>query len=169
MPNIQVSGIIEESIVDGPGIRYVIFFQGCNIHCFNCQNKHTWDPKGGYPLSSDVIVEQIKNNPILQGITLSGGEALLQKESCLYLIDEAHKINLDVILYTGSTYESLVAQNDKIIDEILSKVDYLCDGPYVDSKRSLTIFFRGSTNQRFIDMKETRKQGKIVLKYNDLV
>jgi anaerobic ribonucleoside-triphosphate reductase activating protein len=167
MPNIRISGIIEESIVDGPGLRYVIFFQGCNINCYNCHNKHTWDINGGYLIDSSQIINSIKNNPLLQGITLTGGEALLQKDNCLFLIEEAKKLNLDVILYTGRIYEDLKSLNDSVINQILDKIDYLVDGPYIDEIRSLTLYFRGSSNQRFIDINKTKEKGTIILKYND--
>ncbi len=163
---IRLSGIIKESIVDGPGIRYVIFFQGCKLNCFMCHNPETISLDGGYLECLDKIVSEFKKDPLIQGITLSGGEPFLQKDAALYLVNKAIEANLDIVIYSGYYYEVLKSLNDEIIAEILEKADYLIDGPFIYKQKSLDLLFRGSKNQRIIDLKKTNITKKIVEKYN---
>lgn len=160
--NIRIAGLVEESIVDGPGIRYVVFTQGCYHNCKGCHNPNTHNPNGGKNIDTKEIVEKIKRNPLINGLTLSGGEPFLQPEPILLLAKEAKKIGLDVISYSGFTYEQLVDKKDETIDELLDTIDYLIDGKFELDKRSLALAFRGSSNQRIIDLKKTRKNNKII-------
>jgi anaerobic ribonucleoside-triphosphate reductase activating protein len=160
---IRLSGIIRESIVDGPGLRYVIFTQGCPHHCPACHNPDTHDLNGGYLKDIDDLIIDINKNPLLSGVTLSGGEPFLQIEACLNLVKKFdHHLNL--IAYTGYTYEHLLkeAQKNTTLDELLNHLDYLIDGMYIKSLKDLTLPFRGSSNQRIIDLKASRLENRII-------
>ncbi|MDL2291973.1 anaerobic ribonucleoside-triphosphate reductase activating protein [Acholeplasma sp. OttesenSCG-928-E16] len=160
---IRLSGVVNDSIVDGPGLRLSIFTQGCLMECEGCQNKETWDINGGSLYNIDDLVIEWRKNPLIKGITISGGEPFLQAESCLELAKRAALDGLDVIIYTGYIYEDLISRKDPIIDELLSYTKYLIDGPFILKKKSLMLLFRGSTNQRIIDIDKTKKQNKVVL------
>lgn len=150
MRTIRLAGIEEESIVDGPGIRFVIFTQGCPHKCKGCHNPHTHSYKGGMEMDIDEIVERIKKNPLLKGITLSGGEPFEQPEACLELIKEVKKLNLDVFGYTGYKIEEIL--KDQAKKKLLSEIDTLIDGRFIQEEKNLLLKFRGSENQRIIDV-----------------
>lgn len=158
---IRLFGIAQESIVDGPGLRLGIFTQGCLHDCKGCQNPGSHPLNGGKLRDTDEIVELMKN-PMLDGITLSGGEPFLQPRSCAELAREAHARGLTVWCYTGYTYEQLVALGEPKT-ELLNEVDVLVDGRFDITQRSLDLYYKGSKNQRTIDVMETRKAGKIIL------
>lgn len=160
--NIRLSGVIKESIVDGPGIRYVIFTQGCKKRCYMCHNNETQPLDGGYVERLDKLVEEWRINPLLKGITLSGGEPFLQPKEILYLIKKAKETNLDVLVYSGYYYEELIKLKNKHINEVLLLADYLIDGPFDYNKKDLNILFRGSNNQRFIDLNKTKNANKVI-------
>lgn len=167
MSKIRIAGYVDDSIVDGPGIRFTIFTQGCAHHCFNCHNPETWAFDKGKDVDIDELISKIKRNPLLQGITLSGGDPLYQVNACLELVKKVKELNsdLDIIIYTGFTFEEL-ANNFKKNNDLLSLLklsDILIDGKYEDSLRDLTLRFRGSTNQRVINLKKTFLEEKIVL------
>lgn len=158
MSKIRIAGYVDDSIVDGPGIRFTIFTQGCAHHCFNCHNPETWAFDKGKDVDIDELISKIKRNPLLQGITLSGGDPLYQVNACLELVKKVKELNsdLDIIIYTGFTFEEL-ANNFKKNDDLLSLLklsDILIDGKYEDSLRDLTLKFRGSSNQRVINLKK---------------
>lgn len=159
--NIRVFGIAPESIVDGRGIRLAIFVQGCCHHCKGCHNPESHPLDGGNLYDTAEIIVMM-NNPLLDGITLSGGEPLLQAEACRELAGAAHDKGLTVWCYTGFTYEQI---QDGVVDDkgLLEYVDVLVDGRFEIEKRSLDLLFRGSLNQRLIDVNKTRKSGKICL------
>lgn len=163
MAKIRISATIEDSIVDGPGLRYVVFTQGCPHHCYKCHNPKTWDLSGGYLISLSKIKKVLKKNKLIKGITLSGGEPLLQVKACLQLASFAKKNNLDVVLYTGYTYEEIISFNNKLIAKLLSNIDYLIDGPFIYENLDLNLLFRGSSNQRIIDVPKTLLANKIIL------
>ena len=153
---LRLSGIVNDSIVDGPGLRYTIFTQGCPHKCPGCHNPQTHDFKGGYVESVDNLLKDIKANPLLNGVTFSGGEPFCQSEALSVLADEIHKLGLDIVTYTGYTFEELY--NDKEHPEyleLLKRTDVLIDGPFMIDLKSLDCKFRGSTNQRIIDVKKT--------------
>ena len=153
---IRLSGYILESIVDGPGIRTVVFTQGCPHHCKGCHNPKTHPFDKGKLMNIEDIVEILTSNPLSTGLTISGGEPLVQENEVLELIKQYKKIkpNHNIMIYTGFTYEYLLKQNNPVINEIFSLTDYLIDGPYIEELRDLTLEFRGSSNQRIIELKK---------------
>lgn len=158
---IRIAGIVNDSIVDGPGIRLTVFFQGCVHHCLNCHNPETHDLNGGYLIDSDEIIQKVKNNPLLDGITLSGGDPLLQVEGVIELSKKCKELGLNVVCFTGFTYEELTKFSK--FDSLIENIDYLIDGRYVDSLRDLSLKYRGSSNQRIIDIKKTLQNSEIIL------
>ena len=158
---IRLSGVIGESIVDGPGFRYVIFTQGCRKRCFMCHNAETQSLDGGYIERIDRIVNDWRKNPMLQGITISGGVLFLQPEAVLQLIKKAKETSLDVIVYSGYYYHELKNYNNKYVNEILETADYLIDGPFEMWNKSLNVLFRGSTNQRIINLKKSTNENNL--------
>ena len=157
---IRIAGITEDSIVDGPGLRLTVFLQGCPHHCKGCHNPETWDYFGGKLVDTDDIIAMMDRNPILDGLTLSGGEPLLQTADCFRLVKEAKKRGLNVWCYTGYTWE--VASTVTNVQALLRFVDVLVDGPFIESQRTLELSWRGSRNQRLIDVQESLRQGKAV-------
>lgn len=157
---IRIADIVQDSIVDGPGIRMTIFTQGCPHHCVGCHNPHTHDPNGGRVVSVDEVVEQMRSNPLLDGITFSGGEPFAQKEAVIYIAHAAHRLGLDVWCYTGWTWEEIMEDPHK--RGLLAYIDVLVDGRFILEQRSLSLKWRGSANQRIIDVKESLFEGKIV-------
>ncbi|MCC8122125.1 MAG: anaerobic ribonucleoside-triphosphate reductase activating protein [Oscillospiraceae bacterium] len=157
----RIANTISDSIVDGAGLRFTVFTQGCPHHCPDCHNPATHDPRGGEETTPEAIMEKMGNNPLLQGLTISGGEPFLQPEECAALAALAHQKGLDVWVYSGYTYEVLggAAEYRALLDE----TDVLVDGPFVAEKKSYDLRYRGSANQRLIDMKRTRAEGKLVL------
>ena len=160
---LRIAGVIRESIVDGPGLRFVVFTQGCTHNCEGCHNPATHALDGGYEINADRILTEFFKNPLLKGITLSGGEPFLQAGELVPIAKAVKAGKKDVVIYTGYTLEALRAMNNDDVNELLSYCDVLVDGPFILAQRDLTLTFKGSRNQRIIDMNETRKQGKIVL------
>ena len=167
---IRIAGAVKESIVDGPGLRFAVFTQGCAHHCPECQNPETWDFEGGYDCGIDKILKAMDENPLLDGITMSGGDPLYQAEASYSLCSKVKEKGLNVVVFTGYTYEELMEleKKDPWIEKLLSVTDILIDGRYEKDKRDLTLIFRGSSNQRVIDMNASRKEGRAVLheRYN---
>lgn len=153
--NLRIAGVVRESIVDGPGIRFTIFAQGCPHGCEGCHNPETHDFNGGYLCSIEKILGEIDKNPLLSGVTFSGGEAFCQAEEFYQLALAVKERSLDIVAYSGYTLEELrqMAKTNKAIGDLLGSIDYLIDGPFVLAERDLTLEFRGSRNQRFISMK----------------
>lgn len=160
---ISLSGVTGDSIVDGPGLRLTIFTQGCLHHCPGCHNPQTHDPEGGSWADTEDILAAAAENPLLDGITLSGGDPFLQPVPCLALAEGAHKIGLNVWTYTGYTWEALLEENDAEKLALLKETDVLVDGPFLLAERSLELQFCGSRNQRLIDVKKSLAEGKVVL------
>ena len=162
---IRLYGLVTDSIVDGPGFRTAIFVQGCPYHCEGCHNPDSQPFDGGTVWRLDDVEKKFANNPLLSGITLSGGEPAEQAGPCAELAYRAHQKGLNVWTYSGSTLEKLTerAETDADLKRLLEETDVLVDGPFILAQRSLELDFCGSKNQRLIDMKETRRQGKIVL------
>lgn len=152
---IRIAGLTGESVVDGPGFRLVIFAQGCPHHCRGCHNPDTWDPGEGYEVTAGEILKALDANPLLKGITLSGGEPFLQPVPLAQLAMEVKQRGLDIVVYTGYTWEVLQerAARELAIKRLLEYVDFLVDGPYIDDLRDMSLPFRGSSNQRVIDVK----------------
>ena len=160
---ISLSGVTGDSIVDGPGLRLTIFTQGCLHHCPGCHNPQTHDPEGGSWADTEDILAAAAENPLLDGITLSGGDPFLQPVPCLALAEGANKIGLNVWTYTGYTWEALLEENDAEKLALLKETDVLVDGPFLLAERSLELRFCGSRNQRLIDVKKSLAEDKVVL------
>jgi len=162
---IRLYGLVTDSIVDGPGFRTAIFVQGCPYHCEGCHNPDSQPFEGGTVWTLDDVEKKFANNPLLSGITLSGGEPAEQAAPCAQLARRAHQKGLNVWTYTGTTLEKLNerAKDDPALRQLLDETDVLVDGPFILAQRSLELDFCGSKNQRLIDMNESRRQGKIVL------
>ncbi|NMA64828.1 MAG: anaerobic ribonucleoside-triphosphate reductase activating protein [Clostridiaceae bacterium] len=163
--NIRIAGIINESIVDGPGIRMVVFAQGCKHKCPGCHNPETHSFNGGKLVTVSSILEQAKKNPLLDGITFSGGDPFEQAEAFTILAREAKKLNLNIMTYTGYTYEYLVknASRHRGWNSLLVETDILVDGKFEWSKKNLLLKFRGSENQRIIDINRTKAENRLVI------
>ena len=164
---LRIAGTINDSVVDGDGYRYTIFTQGCPHHCRGCHNPETWNPEGGKDADTEELMAEIRANSLLEGVTFSGGEPFVQPAPLLQIAREAHAQGLDVWSYTGYVLDELIAMHDPDVDALLNELDVLVDGPFVMEGRDLTLRFRGSRNQRVIDMNATRERGEVVLKYND--
>lgn len=158
----RIAGTVNDSIVDGPGLRFTVFTQGCPHRCPGCHNPNTHDPEGGYDVGTDEIVRQIRKNPLLSGVTLSGGEPFMQSAACLEIAKAAHDAKLNVWAYTGYTWEHLMKENDPGRMALLREVDVLVDGPYIADKRSLELDFCGSSNQRLIDVQQSLLHGEVI-------
>ena len=154
---IRVCGIEPESIVDGPGFRYVLFVQGCPHHCHGCHNPESWAFDAGYDMTVNEIFEDICGRPWLRGVTFSGGEPFEQVPALLDLAKNIKGAGLTLMSYSGYTLEELEARHDKATDELLEMLDILVDGRYDEKLRNLTLVYCGSENQRVIDMKKTRR------------
>ncbi len=161
---IKLAGLVPESFVDGPGIRFTVFTQGCPHYCEGCHNPETHDFNGGRLADVDKIYEKIIADPIVKGVTFSGGEPFCQPEPLAYLAEKLKKNGYHVMSYSGYTFEQLFekSQNDENIKKLLSNIDLLVDGRFVLAQRTLELKFRGSRNQRIIDVPESLKQGKAV-------
>lgn len=161
---IRMSGVVEESIVDGPGIRYTVFVQGCPHHCEGCHNPQTHDFDGGYEDDTDNIYSKILENPLLDGVTFSGGEPFCQAKPLAELGRRIKAAGLGVMSYSGYTIEQLLkgANDENGWLELLQTIDYLVDGKFVLALKSYECHFRGSTNQRIIDVAKTLKENHVV-------
>ena len=149
---IRICGVVRESIVDGPGLRFVLFTQGCPHHCPGCHNPESHSMDGGYDVTAEKVLEEFRKNPLLKGITLSGGDPIVQAGELVEVCRGVHALGKDVMTYTGYTYE-----------ELLEETDTLVDGRFVLAQRDLTLIYKGSRNQRVIDLNRTRAEGHIVL------
>lgn len=163
--SIRIAGIMRESIVDGPGIRFAVFCQGCPHDCPGCHNPETHDFAGGTEVSVERLLKEFDKNPLLAGVTFSGGEPMCQAEGFAALGRGIKERGKTITIYSGYTLEQLLrmALKDAAVEELLRLCDLLIDGPFVQSKRDLTLQFRGSANQRLIDMPATWKAGHLVL------
>lgn len=164
METIRIAGVIKESIVDGPGIRFVVFTQGCPHRCPGCHNQQTHDAAGGTQMELDRILQAIDQNPLLDGLTLSGGEPFEQAGQAAKLARAAKRRGLHVICYTGYTFEYLRAHADvrNGWNELLEACDVLVDGRFEQKQKDLTLRFRGSRNQRVIDLPRSLERGGVV-------
>ena len=154
--DIRIAGVVPESIVDGEGIRYAIFMQGCLRHCEGCHNPATHSLDGGKILDTSELINAIKKNPLLSGITLTGGEPLLQIKPAIELAKAAKNLGLNVWCYTGYKFEEI----PPAAQELLNFVDVLVDGEFILALRDLELNFRGSSNQRIIDLNKLRNQNE---------
>ena len=159
---IRLYGVVRDSIVDGPGLRTAVFVQGCSPHCPGCHNPASHDPAAGYEADTEDILAAMAANPLCTGLTLSGGEPFEQPGPCLELARGARALGKNVWAYSGYTLEELRAMENEDVRALLDELDVLVDGPFLLDRRSLDLKFRGSANQRLIDMKKSAL-GAIVL------
>jgi len=154
MAFIQLAGVIRESIVDGPGIRFVVFGQGCPHACPGCHNPDTHSFDGGYAGETRTLLAEYHKNPLLKGITLSGGEPFVQARAFAVLAAGVRAGGGDVMVYSGYTFEHLIshADGENCWGELLGQADLLVDGQFVLGKKTMLLPFRGSSNQRLLDV-----------------
>ena len=160
---IRMFGYSPESIVDGKGFRFAIFVQGCLADCPDCHNPESHDLNGGYLMDTEDLIKEFSENPLLDVVTFSGGEPLLQPEPLTEIARAAKDLNLNIWIYTGFTFEDIINQGDAKVLELLKLADVLVDGRFVKEERSLELKFKGSRNQRLIDLPKTFETGSVVL------
>ena len=158
---LDLSGIVSDSIVDGPGIRCTVFSQGCPHHCEGCHNPETWEFGVGTQVSVERIVEIVAANPLCRGVTFSGGEPFAQAAGFAKLAKLLKERGYEVASYSGYTFEQLLRGNP-VQRELLSAIDVLIDGPFVLAEKSLEVAFRGSRNQRILDVPKSLAAGRAV-------
>lgn len=168
---IRIAGTANDSIVDGPGLRFAVFTQGCPHGCPGCHNQHTHDFNGGRLADISEITEKIKNNPLLDGITFTGGEPFCQPQPLAAIAKEFADTDLNIVTYTGYTFEYLIenADDKNRFMDLLECTDILIDGPFIKKQRSIDLLFCGSRNQRILDCKKSLKTGKAVVIDPDLL
>lgn len=164
MSELRISGVVRESIVDGDGIRFVLFVQGCPHNCKGCHNPQTHPFDSGTIIKTDDVINEFKKNPLLSGITFSGGEPFCQTEPLIEIAKEVIKLGKNIYIYSGYTFEQLceMSNDDPKILELLGLADVLVDGPFIIEEKSLLLRFRGSRNQRLIDLKKTMADGRTI-------
>ena len=162
---IRLAAIIPNSNSNGPGLRDVIFSQGCTHHCPHCFNKHTWDFSHGVLCDCNTIIKQCINRTYLAGVTFSGGDPFDQPQPFAYIAKQLKKHHINIWCYTGYTFEQLIvlSRNNESIKKLLNNIDRLVDGPFINAKKSTNIQFRGSTNQRIIKTKLSLKNKTIII------
>lgn len=160
----RILDIMHDSIVDGVGLRAVIFFAGCPHRCKGCHNPQSWNIGYGKEYTIDDVVEEIKSNKAIQGITFSGGDPFFQAKEILELAKEIKQNEYNLWAYTGFTFEEIIKDNVKL--ELLKQIDVLVDGRFVEELKDLTLRFRGSSNQRIIDVQKSIQENKIILYMN---
>ncbi len=163
MTTLRIAGCKKHSSVNGPGVRYVLFMQGCTHHCPGCQNPETWDPAGGMAVNVEDIIQEIRSTRYLDGVTLSGGDPLLQPDAARTIAKAMQEDDLNVWLYTGWTYEQIMRGSaGQKAKEVLPYVNVLVDGPFVEQRKTGHSLWRGSDNQRLIDVQASLAQKQVV-------
>lgn len=156
-----MAGVTQDSIVDGPGIRTTLYVQGCPHHCPGCHNPETWDFEGGTPMEPDQLLEIVRRNPLCRGVTFSGGEPFAQAGVLLPLAVKLKEAGYELASYTGYLFEQLLNGN-AAQKALLEKIDVLIDGPFILAERSLDLNFRGSRNQRVLNVPQSLAARKAV-------
>ncbi|MBE6140792.1 MAG: anaerobic ribonucleoside-triphosphate reductase activating protein [Firmicutes bacterium] len=159
------SNIQKDSILDGEGLRAVIWFQGCSHNCFGCHNPETHDFNKGFLVDIEELKKQIKDLKYHQGVTLSGGDPFFQVDAAYEIGKYCQQLGLNVWAYTGFLYEDIL-KNEKL-KKLLEVVDVLVDGKFVLELKSLNYKFRGSSNQRIIDVKKSLEKGEVIKLYEN--
>lgn len=162
---IKLSGIAYESLVNGPGMRRVFFAQGCKHNCKGCFNPDTHDFNGGEERDIDELIMDTLSNPILRGVTFSGGDPWEQADKFAYMARAFKDKGLDIWSYTGYTFEYIIGNKDERLgwNDLLNNIDVLVDGKFEEDKMQEGLKFKGSTNQRIIDVKESLRLNKIII------
>lgn len=158
---IRLFGLAEESIVDGPGFRYAVFTQGCPHDCAGCHNPESHALEGGYFRDTAELIAEFTQNPLLSGITLTGGEPFLQPEACAELALAARDAGLSAWIYSGYLFEDLMQMPEAL--PLLYAADVLVDGPFIEEQRSLELKFRGSENQRLLNLPASLQAGEPII------
>lgn len=162
--DLRIAGIEQESFVDGPGIRFSVFTQGCSHHCPECHNPETHAFGKGKVETAESLLKMIDANPLLSGVTLSGGDPMEQAVQLLPFVFGVKMRGLNLIVFTGYRYEMLISRfAHPAMKELLTYTDILIDGPYMKDLRDLNLKFRGSSNQRIIDVPKSIVEGKTVI------
>ena len=153
---VRVAGVVENSFTDGPGVRFALFVQGCPHHCPGCHNPQTHDFAGGSETTVGALLAALDEDPLVSGLTLSGGEPFCQAAACAELARAAHARGKDVWTWSGWTYEQLreKAEREPEVAELLRQTDVLVDGPFIEAQRNLDLEWRGSANQRVLELKD---------------
>lgn len=159
---INVAGFENDSITNGPGLRFVVFTQGCLHHCRDCQNPETWEPGVGRDFEPEEIAAMIRRNPLLRGVTFSGGEPFLQAARLLPLAAWIRENGYELAIYSGYTFEELLAAPEPETAALLRLADVLVDGRFDRLKKNLLLRFRGSSNQRILDLPASLAAGRAV-------
>ena len=163
---LQIISIIEDTMVDGPGFRTAIYAAGCKHQCKGCHNPQSWDFKAGRAMTTDQIMQIIKQDPFAN-VSFSGGDPMYQPEGFAELAQAIRsQTNKTIWCWTGFSFEMLLRMPKQM--ELLELIDVLVDGPYVEALRDTHLLFRGSPNQRLIDVKASLKAGKVVLYYDPM-
>lgn len=157
----RLSGIVRESVVDGPGLRIVVFFQGCPHHCRGCHNPQTWDSVSGTLLDCEEVLMAIGYPGIISGVTFSGGEPFQQSAALAYLGGVCKERGFHIMAYTGYQWEQLLSSPDRNVAKCLAVIDLLVDGPYQE-ERKVALPFRGSGNQRIIKVHDSLQKGRVI-------
>lgn len=161
LPSLHVAGKAPESIVDGPGLRYCLFMQGCPHCCPGCHNPETHDVAGGRLVSGEKILDDIRSHPLVRGVTFSGGEPFCQSRELAPLAVALKTCGHHLMAYTGYIWEVLACDPEH--RPLLNCLDMLVDGPFVEAQRTLALPFRGSSNQRILDVPASLREGRAVL------
>ena len=159
---IRIAGTVSDSIVDGPGLRMAIFFQGCLRGCEGCHNPESWPPGGGKRSTAEALLAGIDRNPLLTGVTFTGGEPLLRAGALLPLAEGIRARGLDLAIYTGWAFEEILSDGDADALALLGYASTIVDGPFLLGQKSLTLPFRGSKNQRILDAQKSIAAGRAV-------
>lgn len=164
--NEKVPAITTDTFSNGPGVRAVVWTQGCIHNCKGCHNPETHDPLGGTWVSIDDIVRTVKSNKLLTGVTFSGGDPFMQAGKMARLAERLKAEGYDIMVYTGYTYERLIKEQneDNHFLDLLKAADTLVDGPFVESLKDTRLLFRGSSNQRILDPKMSLELGMPIAK-----
>lgn len=157
---ISILSIIHDTMVDGPGFRTAIYCAGCPNHCPGCHNPQSWDIQNGTMTSTDEIMKEIMSDPFAN-VTFTGGDPMFQPEEFKELAQEIRKAsNKTIWCYTGYKFENLQKNPQQLA--LLQQIDVLVDGPFIEALRDKDLFFRGSSNQRIINVRKSLESGKVV-------
>ena len=159
---LRIAGTISESIVDGPGMRYVIFTQGCPHNCPGCHNPETHDFAGGTEMTTDALLADITKNSFFKAVTFSGGDPFSQPAPLAEIAQTLKNKGYHLMAYTGFTFEALMASEDLAVHDLLSQLDLLVDGPFILAERNIDLRFRGSANQRILDVPASLAAGEAI-------
>ncbi len=163
MKRLRISGIENDSIVDGPGLRLTVFTQGCPHHCPGCHNPQTHSFKGGKKVWVSKVIKEIAESPLIYGVTFSGGEPFMQAKTLIPIARFVKAQGLEMACYTGFLFEELLADKVPFARELLNYIDILIDGKFVLSQKSMDLKYKGSKNQRTIDVQKSLEAGRPII------